>query len=78
MADPRYLGKDKNGYNIYQLPDGSTSAPTTTPPNIEQRAAYNQVNSEPKVSTGEIATSSSPATATIPVTNQDQVNKNLA
>jgi len=78
MADPRYLGKDKNGYNIYQLPDGSTSAPTTLPPNIEQRAAYNQVNSEPKVSTGDIATSSSPATATIPVFNQDQVNKNSA
>ena len=78
MADPRYLGKDKNGYNIYQLPDGSTSAPTTMPPNIEQRAAYNQVNSEPKVSTGDIATSSSPATATIPVSKQDQVNKNSA
>ena len=75
MADPRYLGKDKNGYNIYQLPDGSTSAPTTTPPNIEQRAAYNQVNSEPKVSTGDIATSSTPATATIPVSTQNQVNQ---
>lgn len=78
MADPRYLGKDKNGYNIYQLPDGSTSAPTTMPPNIEQRAAYNQVNSEPKASTGDITTSSSPATATIPVFNQNQANQNLA
>ena len=78
MADPRYLGKDKNGYNIYQLPDGSTSAPTTMPPNIEQRAAYNQVNSEPKVSTGDIATSSTPATATIPVSTQNQVNQNSA
>ena len=36
------------------------------------------VGSEPRVSTGEIATSSSPATATIPVFKQDQVNKNLA
>jgi hypothetical protein len=33
---------------------------------------------EPRVSTGEIATSSSPATETIPVFKQDQVNKNLA
>ena len=33
---------------------------------------------EPRVSTGEIATTSSPATETIPVFKQDQVNKNLA
>lgn len=33
---------------------------------------------EPQVSTGEIATTSSPATATIPVFTQSQVNRNLA